>query len=179
MHQVVESLTVMGCFALQAPALGAGSQAAAEKPGIRACSLLTTELVMQVSPYEQQPPEQRDLHRQLMTQFPPEEESLGPSGSACSYGGIYLQLDPFAAPARIEKDLAKTWGSVLSVGDVAYFRDNRGEWAELYVRAGARVFTIQMDIPNGDLNTGVGVRTAESIKPNVIALAKAILPKLR
>jgi hypothetical protein len=171
MRQAVASLTMMGCLAFQAPALGAGNEAAAGKPGIRACSLLTKELVMQVSPFEQQAPEQRDLHRQLLTELPPEEESVGPSGSACNYGGVYLQIDPFAAPTRTEKDLAQTWVPLSDVGDVAYFRDNRGKWAELYVRAGARVLTIQMDVPEG--------RTAESIKPNVTALAKAILPKLR
>ena len=57
------------------------------------------------------------------------------------------------------------------VGDEAYFRDNRGEWGELYVRAGARVLTIQMDVPTG--------RTAAAIQPNTIALAKALLPKLK
>jgi len=171
MRLVVASLTAVGCFALQAPALGSGIEAAAGKPSIRACALLTKELVMQVTPYEQQPPEQRDLQRKLLTQLPPEEEPVGPSGSACNYGGVYLQIDPFAAPARTEKDLGKTWARVSDVGDIAYFRDNRGEWAELYVRAGARVLTIQMDTPQG--------RTVESIKANVIALAKAILPKLR
>jgi hypothetical protein len=44
-------------------------------------------------------------------------------------------------------------------------------FAELYVRSGTHVFTIQMDVPTG--------RTSVSIQPNVIALAKAILPKLK
>jgi hypothetical protein len=58
-----------------------------------------------------------------------------------------------------------------NLGDRAHFRDNKGRWAELYMLAGSHVLTIQMDVPNG--------RTAASIQPNVIALAKAVLPQLK
>jgi hypothetical protein len=169
MRQVVASV-LLYC-AVQSPALNADSQAANGKPAIAACSLLTKELVLQVSPYEQQPPAERDMHRQLLTHLPPREEPAGASGSACNYGGIHMQIDPFASPARVEKDLAKLAVPLSGLGDVAYFRDKHGRFAELYVRAGARVLTIQMDTPND--------RTPESIKPNVIALAEALLPKLR
>jgi len=168
MREVVASLLL--CCAVQAPALGAGSQAATGKPPVAACSLLTKELVLQVSPYEQHPPAERDMHRQLLTHLPPREEPVGASGSACSYGGIHMQIDPYASPAKVEKDLAKLAIPLPGLGDVAYFRDQHGKFAELYVRAGVRVLTIQMDTPND--------RTPESIKPNVVALAKALLPKL-
>ena len=148
---------LIGCLASQLLAL----QNAA-KPGVRACSLLTKDLVLQVSPYSKQ---QLDL----VMRIPPDEDSVGPSGSACTYGGITMQIDPFA-PAVFEKQ-QQGWVPVQGVGDVAYFFDRRGEWAELYVRTGTRVLTIQMDIPDG--------RTASSVQPNVIALAKALLPKLR
>ena len=171
MRRVTVWLMLTGCLAVHASALSAGSEAAAGTPKVGACSWLTRELVTQVSPYEEQPAEQRQLHHQLLTQLPPQEEPVGASGSACSYGGIYLQIDPFAAPARVEKDLAKMSVPLPGLGDVAYFRDNHGEFAELYVRAGTRVLTIQMDTPHG--------RTPESIEPNAIALAKALLPKLR
>ena len=59
---------------------------------------------------------------------------------------------------------------VPGLGDTAYYVDNGGRWGQLYVTAAGRVLTIQMAIPMG--------RTAASIQPNVIALAKAILPKL-
>jgi hypothetical protein len=103
--------------------------------------------------------------------IPAAEEPVGVSGSTCEYGGVLLQVDPFTSPARIEETLAAKWTRVPGLGDIAYFHDNIGEWAELYVRAGERVITIQMDVPTG--------RKAESIKPNVIALAEAILPKLK
>ena len=100
----------------------------------------------------------------------PMEDALGKSGSACWYGGITLQVDPFAS-ATFEKQRDKAWVPVSDVGDSAYFRDNRGNYAELYVRVGGRALTIQMDVPRG--------RTSASIQPNVIALAKALLPRLK
>jgi hypothetical protein len=141
---------------------GLSNTSLAQPPAVRACSLLTKELIAQVTPYERQ---------QLapVTQIPPMEDAL-PRGSACSYGGITLQIDPFP-PATLEKQRTPAWSAVPGVGDEAYFRDNRGEWGELYVRAGARVLTIQMDVPTG--------RTAAAIQPNTIALAKALLPKLK
>lgn len=140
------------------------SHAGALQPATGACSLLTKEVLLPVIPYEKQA-------RDLVFQIPPEEEAFGKSGSICSYGGVTLQVDPFANPQAVEATLAKEWGAVQGLGGVAYFRDNRGRWAELYVRAGRRVITIQMDVPTG--------RTAESIKSNTIALAKALLPKLK
>lgn len=171
MRAVVASFVLTGCLAIHVPAFGADSQAATGKQATAACSLLTRELVLQVSPYEQQPPAVRDMHRQLLAQLPPREEPVGAAGSACDYGPIHMQIDPFASPANVEKSLAKTAAPLSGLGDVAFFHDNRGRFAELYVRAGARVLTIQMDVPDG--------RTPESVKPNAIALAEALLPKLR
>jgi hypothetical protein len=171
MRQLIASFALLGAIGPLGPALASNGEPAAGKAGIRACSLLTKDLLTQHSPFEQAPPAERDQHRMLLGAIPPEEESIGPSGSACSFGGVYLQVDPFAAPAKTEADVAKMSTRVAGVGDVAYFRNNRGEYAELYVRSGVHVITLQMDTPQG--------RTPESIKPNAIALAQAILPKLR
>jgi hypothetical protein len=121
--------------------------------------------VTQVTPHDKQALD-------LVLQVPPTEDSIGSSGSACSFGGITMQVDPFA-PAVFERqrERDKTWVAVPGVGETAYFMDRSGRWAELYVTAAGRVLTIQMDVPMG--------RTALSIQPNVIALAKAILPKLK
>jgi hypothetical protein len=163
MHHVIASLVVIICGAGPAAALQSGAGAAG---GTRAsaCALLTRELVAQFTPLEKQALD-------LVLTIPPQEDPVGPSGSACEYGGIGLQIDPFAAPARTEQELAKMAVPVSGLGDAAYFRDNRGRWAELYVRAGSRVFTIQMGVPMG--------RTSESIRPNVLGLAKALLPRLK
>jgi len=158
----VAFLLVMGCFT-RLMVFESASAAQATKPAVRACALLTRDVVTQVSPHEKQVLD-------LVLSIPPMEDSLGPSGSACSYGGITMQVDPFA-PAVFERQRDKTWAAVTGVGDTAYFVDNKGRWAELYVSAAGRVLTIQMDVPMG--------RTVASIQPNVIALAKAILPKLK
>jgi hypothetical protein len=78
-------------------------------------------------------------------------------------------VDPFPA-ANFDRLFGK-WTPVSGVGDKAYFRDNGGRWAELAVMAGGRMLTIQMDVPTG--------KTAASIQPNIVALATAILPKLK
>jgi hypothetical protein len=137
------------------------SSASTEAPG--ACSLLTKELVTRVTPLDKQALD-------LVMQLPPDEEPVGP-GSYCEYGSIGLEIDPFERPATVERQLDKEWAPLPDVADAAYFRDNKGRWAELYARAGGHVFTIQMSVPTG--------RTTESIKPNVIALAKAIVSKLQ
>lgn len=160
--QVAVAVLVMCWLAPEAGALQSGRGVAAGKPAIRACSLLTKELLMQVSPLDKQALE-------LSTRIPPMEDSVGASGSACSYGDVTLQIDPFP-PGTFEKLRLKDLVSVPQLGDAAYFRDNGGRYAELYTHVGGRVLTIQMSVPTG--------RTAASIQPNVIALAKAILPRL-
>ena len=155
-------MLLAGC-AIQATGAAAADTATADTP-LGACSLLTRELLEKVTPEDRE-------RFEFGLRFPAAEESVGISGSACEYGGVLLQVDPFASPARIEEMLAAEWTRVSGPGDIAYFRDNAGEWGELYVRDDDRVITIQMGIPTG--------RTAESIKPNVIALAEAVLPQLR
>jgi len=158
MRQIVALLLVMICFTELM-----GAQAA--KPAVRACTLLTREVVTQVSPYEKQALDQ-------VLRIPASEDSLGPTGTACNYGGITMQVDPFT-PAVFERqrEKDKKWVAVQGVGDSAYFADNKGRWAELYVAAAGHVLTIQMDVPTG--------KTAASIQSNTVALAKAILPKLK
>lgn len=160
MRHVVASLLVASSLAVSATAQSRG---AAGKPAIGACSLLPRDLVAKVS----------TVNKQILDIVKPMEEPVGASGSACHYGGITLQIDPFT-PARLEElhqQNGKDWVVTPGVGDAAYFRDNRGEYAELYARAGTHVFTIQMDVPDGG--------TVAKIKPNVITLANEIAPKLR
>ena len=161
MRLIVALLLVMSSF-IEVKALQSARGTQTAKPTVRACALLTKEVVTQVTPYDK-----KTLDAVLTV--PANEDSLGASGSACSYGGITMQVDPFA-PAVFERQKKDTWVVVPGLGDTAYFVDNGGRWGELYVTAAGRVLTIQMAIPMG--------RTAASIQPNVIALAKAILPKL-
>jgi hypothetical protein len=129
------------------------------KPG--ACSVLTRDLLIAHSPASKE-------SLNITLKVPPQEEKAG-SGSGCQYGDVMLQIDAFAADT-FDRTFGK-WTPVAGVGQKAYFRDNGGRWAELAAVAGGRVITIQMDVPTG--------RTAASIQPNTVSLAKAILAKLK
>ena len=164
MRRIFTLLLVIGVLPVHTTARQTAAAKAPDKPPIRACTLLTKELITKVTP---------NKNTKLMFLIPPSEDDLGTTGSACEYGGVHLQIDPFT-PARLDalyKEHVKEWTLIPGVGDAAYFRDNRGLYAELYSRAGPRVFTIQMSVPDG--------QTAESIKPNVVALAREIIPKLQ
>lgn len=128
-----------------------------------ACSLLTKELVAQFTPYDKNVLD-------LVMRVSPTADQVGRSGSACTYGGITLQVDPFPW-ATIEKQRDQEWQLVKGLGDGAYFRDNGGRWGELYAKAGSRVLTIQMGVPTG--------RTVMAIQPNIFGLAKAVLSKMK
>jgi hypothetical protein len=159
------SLTLLLTLAAIAPlaARDAEHQATA-KPGAApptACALLTKDVLAAHTPAS---PESF----KLMLSVPPMEDKVG-GGTACSYGGVTLQVDPFAA-ANFER-LFGEWTPVSGVGTKAFFRQNRNAHAELAVLAGSRILTLQMSVPDG--------RTPSSIQPNVVGLAKAVLPKLK
>ena len=163
MRQVVVSVLLVGSLASYAIASQARGAGAGSTARIGACALLPRELVEKVM----------TGNKTILSFVKPEEEPLGPNGSSCDYAGIGLQIDPLT-PARFEevrKKLAKELESVSGVGDAAYFRNNRNEFAELLVRTGSHVVTIQIHIPAGG--------TAAAVKPNTITLANAIIPKLR
>ena len=163
MPQFAVLLLVIGGLACLPSTLHAQPAPAAAQARPSACALLTTEVVSQTSPYSSQ-------QLKLVLMVPPSEDPVGRSGSSCSYGGVTLQVDPFAW-TTMEKTSEKGWTPLTGIGDAALFRDNQGEWAELAVRAGQRVLTIQMDVPDG--------QTAVQVRSNAIALAKALLPRLQ
>lgn len=154
--RVTVTLLVVASFA----ATAAAAQTAG-KPGIRACTLLTRELVAK---YDTHSAKVRDM-------FKPEEEAIGAHGSSCSDGGIMLQVDPFVRHNDLRKSPGKDWRPLPGIGDTAFFRDNGGRWAELMVWTGPRHFTLQISVPNGG--------TAESVKPNAVGLATALIQKLK
>jgi hypothetical protein len=157
-RQFIASVLLIGSVAA-----AVASQTPAGKPPISACSLLPTDLVVKVG----------GVDSTMAKLIKPEEEAMGATGSACEYGEIRLQVDPFT-PERLAQILktetAKTWAPVSGVGDAAYFNNNRNRYAELIVRTGTHVFTIQFGVAIGS--------TAEATKPKTITLANAIIPKL-
>src|SRR5215470_1550086 len=99
-HAILSFLVIGSVASWTSAQSGSGS---ARSP-IRACSLLTRELVTQITPHDKQA-------LNLMLTVPPIEDALGPSGSACSYGGITLQVDPFPT-ATLERNVHKDWRPV-------------------------------------------------------------------
>jgi hypothetical protein len=156
---LVLALSVAGDSSM--PLVGLAAQGGGATPAPSACSLLSRDLIAAHSPASKE-------SLKLMLSVPPTEDKVG-AGTACSFGGITMQVDPFAA-SNFENLFGKNT-PVTNVGDKAYFRDNRGRFAELAVMSGGRMLTFQVNIPSGS--------TAAAVQPNVVALARAIIAKLK
>jgi hypothetical protein len=156
MGLVVSMLGVIGFLTNPTPALQEGSKPAAGQP-VRACAVLTRDLV---APFTE--------NKKVLDLLPPSEEALGTSGTACDYGGVRLQL----FPGRGGKPTVSAKGlqPVSGAGDGGLFRSNRDRYAELMVWTSKYRVDLQVSVPSGS--------TAEAIKPDVLALANAILKKL-
>ena len=162
MRMVILLSVAMASVALDAMTLQAGKQGADGKPSPGACSILTRDLVMVHSPASKE-------SLDLIMKIPPKEEKIGSNGSACQHGDVMMQINPF--PVANFDAMFSRFTPVPDLGQKAFFRDNRGEWAELAVLAGGRVLTFQMDVPSG--------KTAASVQANVVSLARAVVAKLK
>lgn len=131
---------------------------ASGSPRISACSLMPKEEVKKHLPWIT-----------VLDSFPVEEEPVGISGSSCNYPSVFIQVLPFSQGTM---GLVRKKGgleTISGVGDEAYLHNNANLYAELYVRAGKHLLTLQANM-NGKI---------ESVKPGVLNLAKALVPKLR
>lgn len=134
-------------------------QSAAPLPRIGACSLLSKEEVKKHLPWQP-----------MLDNLPVEEDEIGPSGSACNYPSVHVQV--LANPQSMIDSARKRGGlePIGGVGDEAYFHNNKNRFAELFVRVGKRILTLQASIPMDS--------KAESLKPGMLSLAKALASKL-
>lgn len=160
MRQVVASILVTSSLTLPALAFQARTGAPGGLQKIGACSLLTREMVEKVL----------TGNKEAFKYMQPDERPIGTHGSFCDYGVIF-QLNPFLRHEEMRKSPPKEWRPVTGLGDTAFFHNNKNLFGELVVWTGAHHFTIQMTAPAGG--------TVESIRPNLIALANAVIPKLR
>ena len=159
MRHVIASVLVIGCLASPVVASQARTPAQTNMPNVSACSLLPRDLVEKVITGS----------KETLKYMKPQEQPIGTHGSFCDYG-LILQVNPFLRHEDLRKSPGKDWHRVTGVGDTAYFRNNTNNYAELMVWSGAHHFTIQLGIPAGG--------TAESVRPNTITLANAIISKL-
>ena len=161
MRLSIPSLSIVACLAAATPALAQSGKPTSGGSAIRACEVLTRDMVTK---YDTQSPKIRAL-------IPRQEEAIGSHGSSCDDGGIFVQIDPFPGSDSYRKSPPKDWQAVSGVGDTAYFHNNKNRWAELMVWTGTHHFTIQLSVPDGG--------TAESVKPNTVGLATALIARLK
>jgi hypothetical protein len=101
----------------------------------------------------------------------PTEEPLGDFGSSCNYPGVLIQVVPFQRALVDASKKRLRLETVTGVGEEAYFYENPAGYVELFVKVGPRMVTLQRSI-------GLGA-TAASVRPGVMALAKAVIAKLK
>jgi len=137
---------------------------AASDPTAHACSVLTRAEVRQLVPWSDQ----------MEKIFPQEEEDQFANGSGCEYPSIRVQVmstSPEQWKRWIESSKNPTVERVAGVGDEAYIRDNKGLFAELYAKSGSYLISLQKSLKTGE--------TTGASKPQLVALAQAIVAKLR
>ena len=156
MRHVVTLFVAGSCITSLAAASHSSAPVGAQA-AVTACGVLTRDLV---APFTE--------NKKILDLIPPEEESLGTSGTACEYGAVRLQLFPGRGGKRTVS--AKGIEPIAGAGEGGYFRNNGNQYAELMVWTGKHSLDLQVSVPSG--------RTAEAIKPDVVALANAIIAKL-
>ena len=158
MHRLLRVMAVVGvvCGVSPQPDIAAQSPTA----GIKVCGLLPRADVKRLI-----------NGNQVFDMLPPEEEPLGTYGSSCNYPGVMIQLMPFQQGTIDTMRKRGRLEPVSGVGDEAWLYDNPAGYAELYVRIDKRFLTLQRDIDRG--------QTLASVRPGVIALANALVAKLR
>ena len=151
---VNRALIVVGFVVACAPSL----QAQAGKASLRACSLVPKEEVKRYLPWAP-----------ALDQFPVEEEPVGNSGSSCNYPSGTIQVMPFSQ-SMIEAARKKGGLEALKgIGDEAYFYNNPNGYAEVYVKTGKYLVTVQANARD----------KVDAVKPGAVDLAKALVSKLR
>ena len=125
---------------------------------IAVCKLLTRDEVKKHLPWEA-----------LFDRFPDEEIAIGTSGSSCEYPSVGVQVLPFTPQFQETARKSGFTEPVPNVGDEAYYRMSPSGNAEIYVKVGARILTIQAPAS----------QKADAVKAGVISLARAYAAKLR
>ena len=146
-------LTVAVSHSASAQQKGAG----APKP-VEVCKLLPKEEVKKHLPWQS-----------MFDQMELEEVAIGTTGSSCGYPTVEVQVMLFTKGFVDAARKTGTLENIAGLGDEAYFRNNKNEYAEVFVRIGSRLLTLQADADNN----------VNAAKPKVISLAKVYVEKLR
>lgn len=126
---------------------------------VKVCSLLPVAEVKKLAPWEP-----------MFDQMKIEEEGFG-GGSSCNYPTATVQVMQFRQGTIDAMGKDAQLVPAAGVGDAAWFRNNRNMFAELAVKVGPHLLTVQTSIDRG--------KTFETSKPQLLALGKAFAAKLR
>jgi hypothetical protein len=78
--------------------------------------------------------------------MPVEEEPVGTSGSSCNYPSVFIQVLPFSQGTIDLVRRKSGLETIRGVGDEAYLHNNANRYAELYVRTGKHLLTVQANM---------------------------------
>ena len=132
----------------------------AQAPGaqkVSVCKLLPTVEVKKHLPWRPQ-----------LDQFPPEEEAVGTMGSSCNYPSVMIQVLAFSQRMLDEAHKKGGLEKISGIGEEAYFHNNLNRYAELYVKTGKYLVTLQSNWDGKD----------PAVKAGTLSLAKALIAKL-
>ena len=146
----------MGLLAVSQPL--AAQARGATAPRVEVCKLVPVSEVKKHLPWQD-----------FLDRMPPEEEAIGTSGSSCNYATVHVQVLPYTASFVETARKSGPIEAISGLGDEAYFRNNKNRFAEVIVKVGSRLVTLQADADDN----------IDTVKPKVIALAKVYVEKLR
>ena len=131
-----------------------------QAPRVSACKLVSKEEVKKILPWEA-----------MFDQMPLEEDPIGTTGSSCNYPSATIQVLAYAPAFFDQARKLGTLEPVSGLGDEAYFfADPRG-YADVYVKAGNRIVTVQA--------TPGPKQKPDALKPAVVALAKLLVSRAK
>lgn len=140
------------------PAPGASQVPAGNVSRVDVCGLVPKAEVKKLVPWQN-----------MFDNVPLDAEPIGAAGSSCGFPSVHVQVMPFSQGFLDTLRKTGPLEPVAGLGDGAFFRNNNGEYAEVYVRVGARLLTVQAD----------GEPTVAATKPRAIDLARLYVAKLR
>jgi hypothetical protein len=126
---------------------------------LKVCSLLTVAEVKKLAPWAP-----------MFDQMKIEEEGFG-GGSSCNYPTATVQVMQFRQGTIDAMGKDGKLEPVAGLGDAAWLHNNRDLFAELAVKVGPHLLTVQTSIDQG--------KTFETSKPQLLGLGRAFAAKLR
>ena len=159
MRPIVLSLVVVAaCLTSQTAASQTRGGTAASGTAPSACSLITPDLAAKY------------IDPRILKYLKPDDSPVGTKGTSCEYGRIGLRVNPLGSGSKPSAP-AKDWQPISGVGTVAFYHPLNNTYAELIAWTGPHHIGIQLGVPTGG--------TMESTKAEAIALANAIIAKLK